>query len=79
MILWRPNVVLLSCVFFFRFVITRWKIPKSNVDTFFLAGRLDFDVYVSRRWFRLFVFKCPEVGLGFSFLGVHKSDHIFDF
>ena len=28
--------------------------------------RLDFFFFVSRGWFRFLIFKCPEVGLGFS-------------
>ena len=30
--------------------------------------------FVSRGWFRFLTFKCPEVGLGFSLLGVQRFD-----
>ena len=34
---------------------------------------------VSRGWFRFLTFKCPEVGLGFSLLGVQRLDSNFHF
>ena len=34
---------------------------------------------MSRGWFRIFIFRCSEVGLDFSFLGFQKLDSSFAF
>jgi hypothetical protein len=41
--------------------------------------RLDFNFWVSRGWFRIFTFRCPEVRLDFSFVGVQRLDQNFHF
>ena len=74
---------------------TRWLNPReefdesSSVSICFWIFNLCFHILLLlgvvvstlmfRCWFRLFIFKCPKVGLGFSFLGVQKLDYIFHF
>ena len=72
----QSDVVVVILFVFLRFVNASCeKNLKQPLDTFLcVVVVLTSILFVSRGWFRFLTFKCAEVGLGFSLLGVQRLD-----